>query len=270
LDPGLYRAGGGDIGLRYNENMFKPKTERLTKLAKIYPKRIAELESILVGKTKIYLDFANVYHWSQKLGWHVDLRRLKQLLDSFENITQVNWYNGTLLGDAYSEQSVKDASDYGYRVITKSVKLMRLSVDVSGIPVNSPAVLENFIKRPLLRQFTVDQVEQLNGILKELNGRGVKYVEHRKCNFDVEMGRDIAIDFEKDLADTFVLWTGDSDFADPVAQLIKDGKKVVLFATVRRVSVELEQTGVQIFDIQKIRNFICRVGEIQAEIINKV
>ena len=72
-------------------------------------------------------------------------------------------------------------------------------------------------------------------------------------------------DFEKDLADTFVLWTGDSDFADPVAQLIKDGKKVVLFATVRRVSVELEQTGVQIFDIQKIRDFICWKRELKSK-----
>jgi len=250
--------------------MFKAKTERVGKLARISPKRVKELESIFVGKTKIYLDFANVYHWSQKLGWHVDLRRLKQLLDSFTNIDQVSWYNGTLIGDVYSEQSVKDANNYGYRVVTKPVKLMRLSVDVSGIPINSPVVLENFIKRPLLRQLTVDQVEQLNGMFKELNRRGVKYVEHRKCNFDVEMGRDIAIDFEKNWADTFVLWTGDSDFADPVAQLIKDGKRVILFATARRVSVELEQTGVQVFDIQKIRNFICRVGEIQEEIRNKL
>jgi uncharacterized LabA/DUF88 family protein len=84
------------------------------------------------------------------------------------------------------------------------------------------------------------------------------------------MGRDIAIDYEKGLADTYILWTGDSDFADSVSQLIKDGKKVVIFATARRVSVELEQTGAQIFDIQKIRNFICRVGEIQMEIKNKL
>lgn len=250
--------------------MFKSKTDRLAKLAAVYQKRIKELENIFVGKTKIYLDFANVYHWSHKLGWHIDLRRLKQFFDSFANISQVNWYNGTLVGDNYSEQSVKDAGDYGYRVVTKPVKLMRLSVDVSGIPLNSPTVLENFIKRPLLRQFTVDQVEKLNEMLKEINARGTKYVEHRKCNFDVEMGRDIAIDYEKGLADTFILWTGDSDFADPVVQLIKDGKKVVIFATARRVSVELEQTGAQIFDIQKIRNFICRVGEIQSEIKNKV
>jgi uncharacterized LabA/DUF88 family protein len=250
--------------------MFKPKTDRLNKLTKICPKRIGELEKIFVGKTKVYLDFANVYHWSNKLGWHIDLRRLKQLCDSFTNIVEVNWYNGTLIGDSFSEQSVKDAWNYGYRVVTKPVKLMRLSVDVSGIPLNSPAVLENFIKRPLLRQFTVDQVEQLNGMLKEINGRGVKYIEHRKCNFDVEMGRDIAIDYEKGLADTYILWTGDSDFADSVSQLIKDGKKVVIFATARRVSVELEQTGAQIFDIQKIRNFICRVGEIQMEIKNKL
>lgn len=179
--------------------MFKPKTEKLQKLAEIYPKRVNELEDVFGKPTRIYLDFANVYHWSKKLRWHVDLKRLKQ-------------------------------------------------------------------KRPLLRLLSVEQVELLNGMLRELNDRGIRYVEHRKCNFDVEMGRDMLLDYEHNEAETFVLWTGDSDFADPVTQLVKDGKRVVLFATVRRVAVELQQTDVQIFDIQKIRNFICRSGEIQPEV----
>ncbi len=76
------------------------------------------------------------------------------------------------------------------------------------------------------------------------------------------------LDYERKRVDTYVLWSGDSDFADPVAQLLGDGKKVILFATARKVSAELndlKMRGLQIFDIQKIRNFICWKKELQPE-----
>jgi len=38
------------------------------------------------------------------------------------------------------------------------------------------------------------------------------------------------IDYGKNGIENFILWSGDSDFADPVRQLLSDGKKVVLFA----------------------------------------
>ncbi|MFH2018925.1 MAG: NYN domain-containing protein, partial [bacterium] len=90
------------------------------------------------------------------------------------------------------------------------------------------------------------------------------------CNFDVEIGRDMLVDYERNHVDTFVLWSGDSDFADPVEQLLGDNKKVVLFATARKVSTELSnlrEKGLVIFDIQKIRNFVCWKKEIQPDVL---
>ena len=75
------------------------------------------------------------------------------------------------------------------------------------------------------------------------------------------------IDYGKNGIENFILWSGDSDFADPVRQLLSDGKKVVLFATARRISSELhelQEDGLLIFDIQKIRNFICWKKEISS------
>lgn len=80
----------------------------------------------------------------------------------------------------------------------------------------------------------------------------------------------ILVDFANNGIENFILWSGDSDFADPVSQLLKDKKKVVIFATVRRISMELSQTKALVFDIQKIRNFICRNNEIQEEIKKKL
>ena len=74
------------------------------------------------------------------------------------------------------------------------------------------------------------------------------------------------LDCERNSAETFVLWSGDSDFSDPIEKLISTGKKVVLFATARKISKELaalSKKGLMIFDIQKIRDFICWKRELE-------
>ena len=76
--------------------MFKPKTKRIEDIAKEKKEVIAQLESIFNTKTRVYIDYANVRPWSEKLGWHIELKRLKQFLDSFDTVEAVNFYNGYL------------------------------------------------------------------------------------------------------------------------------------------------------------------------------
>lgn len=239
--------------------MFKPRTERIRKLAENYPERIAELESVFDRKTNVYIDYANVRPWSEKLGWHVDPKRLKQFLDSFDTINSIKFYQGTLIGDADSERLIKHLKEFGYDVKTKPVKILRLSINVSSIPQNSPDILKNFIRMPLLKKLKLEAIEYLNNQLRELNRQGQTHLEDRKCNFDVEIGRDMLLDDTQGV-ECFVLWSGDSDFADPLEQLLGDGKKAYVFATARRVASELNELvkeGLFIYEIQKIRNFIC-------------
>ena len=40
----------------------------------------------------LYIDYANVRPWSEKLGWHIELKRLKQFLDSFDTVEAINFY----------------------------------------------------------------------------------------------------------------------------------------------------------------------------------
>lgn len=251
--------------------MFNPKTEKIAKLAKIFPEKITELEDIFSGQTNVYIDYANIKPWSNKLGWHIDLKRLKQLLDSFNTISVANFYHGTLIGDPESEKLMANLQSFGYQVKTKPVKKMYLSIDVSNIPDNSPSILSDFIRKPLLQKLRIEVIEFLNSQLKDLNSQGILLVEDFKCNFDVEIGRDIMVDYASNNVDIFVLWSGDSDFADPISQLLIDGKKVFLFATARRVSSELNSlqgTGLFIFDIQKIREFICWQKEAATDLSN--
>lgn len=120
---------------------------------------------------------------------------------------------------------------------------VNMYIDYSSIKPNSTDLLERFIKKCLLREYKLETVEYLNSKFKEMNQNGKYYIEDRKCNFDVEIGRDMLLDYEKDNIDTFILWSGDSDFYDPIKQLLSDGKKVILFATARRVALELNKLG---------------------------
>lgn len=246
--------------------MFTPKTEKIKQIAKDNQSAIKQLEDFFALSTRIYIDYANVRPWSEKLGWHIDLRRLKQFLDSFNTIKAVNFYNGYLEGDTKSEKEIEEVENNKYILRTKPVKVMRFSIDASSISKDSTALIGQFIRRALLRQYKIETVEYLNEKFREMNEKGKYFIEDRKCNFDVEIGVDMLLDFENKGTETFVLWSGDSDFADPLEKLLKAGKKVAIFATSRKVSRELSalhKDGLFIFDIQKIRNFICWNREIE-------
>lgn len=251
--------------------MFKPKTEKIEKLANTFSTRILELENIFSQKTRIYIDVANVRPWAEKLGWNIDFKRLKQFFDSFDTIEDVRIYDGLLSGDSLSEKNSKIYLNYyGTSYVTKKVKILKKSVDVSSIAMNSPDILKNFIRNSLLINLRIKIVECLNGELKDLNRRGVFYIEDRKCNFDVEIGRDISLDLERNNCECFVLWSGDSDFVSSIDELLDSNKKVYLFATTGKISSELSQLarkGLKIYDIKKIRDFICWNREIKSVII---
>ncbi len=241
--------------------MFKPKTQKIELLAKLYPERIKELEGLLCSSTRVYIDYANVRPWADRLGWHVEPVRVKQFFDSFTEVGGIRIYNGTLEGDPRSEKEKKQLAEaFGDGFVTKPVKIMRKSIDISSISLSSTDVLKNFVRQSLLRQLKVETIEYLNSQLAELNKQGIYYIEDRKCNFDVEIGRDMVLDYERKACDCFILWSGDSDFASPIDQLLRDGKRVSVFSTSRKVSSELSGLvpgGLFIFDVKKIKNFIC-------------
>jgi len=240
--------------------MFNAKTERIDKLSKKYANRIKELDLIFDKPTNIYIDFANVIRWQGKLQWHIELKRLKQLLDSFDTVKDVRYYSGTLIGDAKSEESIEDIRRCKYTVITKPVKIFRIPINIASIPLSSPDIVKQFIRPPLLEKMNIETIKFINSRLKELNKQGIMYLEDKKCNFDVEIGSDMLLANNSGEVENFILWSGDSDFEPPLKQLLSDKKKCVVFSTVRRVAKELNDlrnNGLFIYEIQKIKNFIC-------------
>ncbi len=241
--------------------MFNPKTERIKDIASNDSQLVTKLEGLFSGRTTMCIDYANIRPWAPKLKFHIDLKRLKQFLDSFSQIEKVHFYQGTLVGDAQSESDVKSVRDRGYTLHTKPVKIMELSIDVTSLPsMQSPDLLSAFIRTPLFRTLTLQQVEVLNQHLQNLNQQGIKGLQDRKCNFDVEIGVSMLLDLERNASDTYVLWSGDSDFADAIQQILNANKKVVLFATAGRIARELnnlKDSGLIIFDIRDLEKYIC-------------
>lgn len=227
------------------------------------------LDPIFGVRNVSYVDWGNVKNWSHKLGWHVCPKRLKQLMDCFGDGTKAKLYYGTIAGDHESETFIQDASRIGYEIHTKAVKSIRFPMDVSSISAESPDIVKHFIFGRLLSTFSVEMIRLLNDHLRELNKKGTTYLEDKKCNFDVEIGRDMIVDPVIGKFDVYSLWSADSDFADPVSDLLRAGKKVVVFGTSGLVSRELNQLrkdGLQIFDVKKIREFICWSRELPEEL----
>ncbi len=250
--------------------MFTPKTKRIEKLAELYPEIISDLECIFDKPTNIYIDWQNVIHWQKKLRWNFDLKRIKRFFDSFDNIKTVKIYTGTLEGNDKSEQNIPDLESWGYVVITKPVKKMKLSVDTSSVSDNSPTLLQQFIKKSLLDTLDISTIISLNKKLSELNEKNILFLTEEKCNFDVEMGRDLLKDFEFNGIENFILWTTDSDFEDPIKQIRDDGKKAIIFAFSGKVAPELDGTGVYVFDIKKIKEFVCWSKHLPKDIKDRV
>ena len=139
---------------------------------------------------------------------------------------KIYFYQGTLEGDPRSKKDMKEIQEAGYQLITKPVKIIRFSINVSSIKKQSTEIIQKLIKRPLLRKLDGETTEFLNTKLEGLNKQGIFDLQDRKCNFDVEMSLDIVTDLENGNADTFILFTGDSDFVPTIERVLAKGKNI--------------------------------------------
>ncbi len=137
-------------------SVFTPRTDRIQKLYDAGSSTVDELASLFQGDVRVYIDYANVRPWSDRLGWHIDPKRLKQFLDSFMAVQEVSFYQGTLEGDTRSEKEIKELHALHYNVRTKPVKIMKISIDATSVPADSTALLKQFIRKALLRKYDIE------------------------------------------------------------------------------------------------------------------
>lgn len=239
--------------------MFKPKAEKIIELYKEKKSQPDFLnKKIFKGKTNIYIDWANVINWQDKLEWHVDTKRLYQFFSSFDQVNAIKLYEGHFEDNNDDKEKIKDFEKIGYTVRTKHVKEIRIPIDAKSIPLDDTTIIKRVISNALVRKLPVEAIEQINEIIRNINNGGDFNLIQHKCNFDVEMASDMRIDaFTEEDIETFVIMSGDSDFIDTVESLINEGKNVVVIGTRGRISYELSTSKAYIYDIKQIRNYVC-------------
>ncbi len=239
--------------------MFKAKTFAIEFAAKNHLARVSLLETLLTDRTIVYIDFGNVREWRKRLGWEIDLRKLKDFLDSF-GVKEVRFYFGTLRKDEKANRFMTLVHRCGYKIRTKAVKRMHISIDLSNVAnPQSTDVLSSFVDRTLLNTLSGPTIACLNNELREMNKSGILHLECWKCNFDVEIGTDMRIAFQLNEADSFCLFSGDSDFADPLTVILNARRRVSVFGTARHIASELnalKSRGLQIVDVAALRDFL--------------
>ncbi len=227
-------------------------------MAKGPDERTKELTDLFEGDTHVYVDYANVRSCCKRLGWSIDVRKLKSLLDATGKVRCARFYFGTMVGDKGSEGFIARVRKEAFKVETKPVKIMRLSINASSIDLKSPTIIQSFVDDTLIRSLKVEAIEYLNGKLLELNKQGIYSLSKRKCNFDVEIGTHMQLDHALKKAQTYCLWSGDSDFANTLLDLLNEKRRVIVVSAGMASELnDLKADGLIYYDIRKLRSLIC-------------
>jgi hypothetical protein len=257
----------------------------------------------LRGRTLVMIDWANVHGWFSRpqsksyLGWKVDPRRLFEYLGTYTEVGDKRLYHGIEYGDKRSENFGVDISATGFTFITKEVKWAPVYLNEEGhfrvvvkklfdvldsIKVTNSDIstklyeLRIKVKSWLENQepdFDVDdlidkldiELKKLNINIDDLQKNLLEPVKRRKCDFDVEIARDVcnlSADF-----DTLILFSGDGDYSALVDDLISKGKKVIVVFARGHMGKEYVALKEQVKkDGLTYRLFICSVENLREEI----
>lgn len=197
------------------------------------------------GSVAVYIDAANLEKSVQALGfipprrsakgmywkanrnlWHIDYKNLRQFFAKNTKLVGISFYTARF-GTKSHDKFLTFLKNTGYRLVTKPIKT---------IPGRG-------------RTITCEQCGYKNQIPNE-----------RKANFDVEVSVD-AVNWIRNY-NTFVLFSGDSDFVYLVDFLKKQGKKIIVLARRGHVAYELRTSKDVDFyqDIWKIKREFLRIS----------
>lgn len=170
----------------------------------------------LQSQTLVLIDWANVYNWTKKRRRVVDPELLYRFLKSHKNVDRICLFAGE---DDHpkSREFLEQCRTIGYEVFSKSVKYIPLRVE------QSPLWEE-------IRQYLPEKK------LKHLQDEPILY---RKCDFDVEISKEILLNMDR--YHTFVLFSGDGDYAPVIEELLKREHRVFVVSKPSALGRELRE-----------------------------
>ena len=155
--------------------------------------------------------------------------------------------------------SNSEISNKLYEINKKVEHLPKISIGTKGVAFN----LSN---EKQLREI-YDLIDELDKILKRLNVnienlqyQLIKPVKRRKCDFDVEISRDVYSSLNK--MKTFLFFCGDGDFAALAKDLIEKKRQVIVVFGPGHKGKEYDKFGNTIFlcSVNKLKDFIAKIN----------
>jgi len=215
----------------------------------------------LKGDAVALIDWANIFSSQQKNGWQVDTAKLHAFLKGHAPIKDIVLFHGEDV-HPLSKAFLEEQKIIGYRVISKPIKTIPVRIDesvfrskmgqleedlnllreknstISSLLYSLDENLRAQMKKkwlPLSDDFfrIFDIIERID---KEIgntdnalqflwsNIRGT--IVRRKCDFDVEIAREMLLNLDE--YRTFILFSGDGDYA-PIFDVLRErGKQAIL------------------------------------------
>lgn len=224
--------------------MPRKKRQKKSKILRKQGEKLTEeLINEMQGRVAVYIDAANLEKSVQELGlippkhtargirwkadknlWHVDYKKLHRFFKKNTKLVSISFYTARF-GTKTHDKFLTFLKKNGYRLVLKPIKT------ISGRG----------------RVITCEKCGHKN-----------KIADERKADFDVEISVD-AVNWIKNY-DTFILFSGDSDFVYLVEFLKKHGKKVIVLSRRGHVANELRTSkNVDYYqDIWKLQNEFLR------------
>lgn len=179
----------------------------------------------LSGKTLAVIDWANVYGWTKKLKWQVNVQKLFDFLKSYPEIFDIRFYFGVEKNNEKSEKFQKEVVGIGFNLISKEVKWVPVILEQShfkNILKELKEIFQNWQEPHSVSgasSITLMHIQELNKVLSQPFRR-------RKCDFDIEITKDILTNVDN--FDILILFSGDGDYKAIVEHLLDNGKKVIV------------------------------------------
>lgn len=215
----------------------------------------------LKGDTLVLIDWANIFNSQQKNGWKVDTGKLHTFLTKHALIKDVVFFHGE---DSHprSKEFLEAQRMIGYRVISKLVKTIPVRIDTSVFrskidqlekdlrllrEKNSTISSLLYSLDERLRQYMKKQqvvltddfygvFDIIENIDREIANADTSLqflwnnirstIVRRKCDFDVEISKEILLNLDN--YHSFILFSGDGDYA-PIFDVLRErGKQAIL------------------------------------------
>jgi len=185
-----------------------------------------------------YLDLTNMFHWQDVLGWKFRMEDVIGQLFTFQSVKEIKVYYGLNERDRKNSEAFHNRiKKTGAILKTKPMKFIIKDIN-EGL----------FFQRKTVTLFDGGVKQKIQELIDELQKSGV-VIEEPKCNFDVEMAMDMLDDVETLTA--VLLFSGDSDFKEPLERLKVKGKHVGVVGVRGGVASELHAVKDKYIDFGK-------------------